>query len=376
MGKILFVYLGLSIGGDPRRLAFWEPVLKNIKSRLSGWQSRFLSYGGRLVLLKSVLTALLVYALSFFKAPSGIISAIESIFNKKFWGGSEDNKKISWIAWSSVCLRKEYGGLGVRKLHEFNSALLGKCCWRMLVDRGGLWYRVLVARYGEKAGRLEVGGRSASSWWREVVKIRDGVGDAEGGWFAERVSKKVGDGTSTYFWYDKWLGDVPLCTRFRRLFDLASNKLSTVAEMVVPSGEAVGESWGWRRGLRVWEEEMLEECRQLLNGVVLQFDLSDRWLWDSDSDAGYTVRSAYQQLTTHAEAEPPEVTTGDLIWHKKVPLKVSIFAWRLLRDRLPTKNNLLRRGVVDAEAVMCVTGCGLEESVPHLFIHCPTFGTL
>ena len=88
------------------------------------------------------------------------------------------------------------------------------------------------------------------------------------------------------------------------------------------------------------------------------------------------MSSVYQQLTTQAEAEPPDVTTGDLIWHKQVPLKVSIFAWQLLRDRLPTKNNLLRRGVIDAEAVMCVTGCGLEESAPHLFIHCPTFGTL
>jgi hypothetical protein len=45
----------------------------------------------------------------------------------------------------------------VRRLKEFNSALLGKWCWRMLVDRGGLWYRVLVARYGELGGRLEVG---------------------------------------------------------------------------------------------------------------------------------------------------------------------------------------------------------------------------
>jgi hypothetical protein len=27
----------------------------------------------------------------------------------------------------------------------------------MLVDRGEFWYRVLVARYGESDGRLEVG---------------------------------------------------------------------------------------------------------------------------------------------------------------------------------------------------------------------------
>jgi len=95
VGKVPFLYLGLPIGGDPRRLAFWDPVLKSIKSRLSGCQSRFLSFGGRLVLLKYVLTSLPVYALSFFKAPSGIISIIESIFNKKNWGGSEENRKIS-----------------------------------------------------------------------------------------------------------------------------------------------------------------------------------------------------------------------------------------------------------------------------------------
>jgi len=80
VGKVLFVYLGLSIVGDPRRLAFWDPVLNTIKSRLTGWHSRFLSFGGRLVLLKFVLTPLPVYALSFFKALSGIISFIESIF--------------------------------------------------------------------------------------------------------------------------------------------------------------------------------------------------------------------------------------------------------------------------------------------------------
>jgi hypothetical protein len=197
-----------------------------------------------LVLLKSVLTSLPVYALSFFKAPSGIISIIESIFNKFFWGGSEDNRKISLIAWSSICLRKEYGGLGVRQLREFNSALLGKWCRRMLTDRDGFWYRVLVARCGEEAGRLEVGGRRGSFWSREIAKIRDGIGETDEGWFAERVSKRVGDGTSTYFWYDRWLGDAPLRMRFSRLFDLSNNKLCTVADMF-----NLGWGTGERRGV-------------------------------------------------------------------------------------------------------------------------------
>jgi len=107
----------------------------------------------------------------------------------------------------------------VRQLKEFNLALLGKWCWRMLVDRGGLWFRVLVARYGEEAGRLEVGGRSVSTWWREIAKIRDGVDSEVGGWFADSVYKKVGNGSNTLFWHNRWLGNVPLCRRFSRLFD-------------------------------------------------------------------------------------------------------------------------------------------------------------
>jgi mannosylglycoprotein endo-beta-mannosidase len=58
VGRILFLYLGLPIGGDPRHLSFWDPVVKKIRTRLSGWNSHFLSFGGRLVLLKYVLTSL------------------------------------------------------------------------------------------------------------------------------------------------------------------------------------------------------------------------------------------------------------------------------------------------------------------------------
>ena len=113
-GTISFVYLGLPIGGDPRKLCFCKLVVDRIVSRLSSWNNKFLSFGGRLVLLKSVLSSLTVYFLSFFKAPVGIISSIESIFFKKIWGGGEDFRKITWIDWESIFTPKEDGGLGVR----------------------------------------------------------------------------------------------------------------------------------------------------------------------------------------------------------------------------------------------------------------------
>jgi hypothetical protein len=142
--------LGLPIGGDSRKLSFWKPVVDRIVTRLASWNNKFLSFGGRLVLFKSVLSSLLVYFLSFFKAPADIISTIESIFKTFFWEGGEDNRKIAWISWESICTSKEDGGLGVRRVGDFNISLLGKWCWRMLIDKSGLWYRVLKSRYGEE----------------------------------------------------------------------------------------------------------------------------------------------------------------------------------------------------------------------------------
>jgi hypothetical protein len=57
-------------------------------------------------------------------------------------------------------------------------------------------------------------------------------------------------------------------------------------------------------------------------------------------------------------------------------LKASIFAWRLLRDRLPTKTNLVARGIISLEAHVCVSSCGGIESAQHLFLSCITFGSL
>jgi len=65
--------------------------------------------GGRLVLLKSVLSSLPVYAFSFFKAPSGIISSIEYIlifFSFRGGGGVTTGKFHGWIGTLSVVARR------------------------------------------------------------------------------------------------------------------------------------------------------------------------------------------------------------------------------------------------------------------------------
>jgi hypothetical protein len=105
---------------------------------------------------------------------------------------------------------------------------------------------------------------------------------------------------------------------------------------------------------------MLGECQSLLLSVPVQAQSPDVWRWQPDPDTGYSVSGAYQILTSQ-----DSFTLGaaeDLVWHKQVPLKVSIFVWRLLRDSLPTKSNLVARGIISPEDQLCVSGCGGVES--------------
>ncbi|PNX70272.1 70 kDa peptidyl-prolyl isomerase, partial [Trifolium pratense] len=144
--------------------------------------------------------------------------------------------------------------------------------------------------------------------------------------------------------------------------------------MFMQGWEAGGAAWVWRRRLWAWEEELLGECQTLLFTLSLQDHVSDRWQWQSDLDDVYTVRGAYQLLTSQDAVTLD--AASDLIWHRQVPLKVSICAWRLLRDRLPTKANLVTRGILSEADHLCVSGCGEIETVQHLFLSCSTFGAL
>jgi len=82
----------------------------------------------------------------------------------------------------------------------------------------------------------------------------------------------------------------------------------------------------------------------------------------------------YQFLTT-ADAPLGRERTNN-VWHNLIPLKVSMFGWRLPCNRLPTRDNLLRQRVVSDELIVCPTGCGVREEADHLFLGCATLSNV
>lgn len=138
--------------------------------------------------------------------------------------------------------------------------------------------------------------------------------------------------------------------------------------------EEDGEAWKWRCKLFAWEREMVGNLCLLLQNVNLQVDKDDSWKWHLETSNAFSVRSAYKVLAARFHSAAMELSKS--LWHKDIPLKVVLFGWRLFRDRLPTKDNLLRRGVIDFEERLCVGGCGVLETSSHLSLHCGIFGAV
>lgn len=73
-----------------------------------------------------------------------------------------------------------------------------------------------------------------------------------------------------------------------------------------------------------WEEALVKECQTLFSNIILQVTKSDEWRWQLDNSGKYYVCSVYDMLTSGGNTIVDEAST--LVWHRHVPLKVSILA--------------------------------------------------
>ncbi|GJU51355.1 putative RNA-directed DNA polymerase, eukaryota, reverse transcriptase zinc-binding domain protein [Tanacetum coccineum] len=85
-GSFPLTYLGLPIGSNMYRTTNWKSLVDKFHSKLSSWKANLLSFGGRLMLLKSVLGSLGIYFFSHFKVPSTVVNSLESLRASFFWG--------------------------------------------------------------------------------------------------------------------------------------------------------------------------------------------------------------------------------------------------------------------------------------------------
>ena len=83
-GQFPINYLGIPIHFRRLTIAQWKHVEERLQKRLSSWKGKLLSLGGRLVLVNSVLTNMVLYMISFFQLPKGVLYRLD-YFRSRFF---------------------------------------------------------------------------------------------------------------------------------------------------------------------------------------------------------------------------------------------------------------------------------------------------
>ncbi|XP_058776523.1 uncharacterized protein LOC131650828 [Vicia villosa] len=96
--------------------------------------------------------------------------------------------------------------------------------------------------------------------------------------------------------------------------------------------------------------------------------------WTEGSSMDFSVASCYNfYLNLYIPFGPPNIHDGvfGLLWKMEVPFKIKAFGWRLFKDRLPTVDGLVYRGMTFSfENSKCVL-CGIDsEDRDHFFFGC------
>jgi hypothetical protein len=156
--------------------------------------SIFLSQGGKLQMVNSVLSSLPTFYMCSIKFPVKIVNHIEKYRRHCLWKGRDLNgKKPALAAWKLVTKPKMKGGLGVIRLRLQNEALLLNFLHKFFTKADILWVKLLWTKYysnGKVPGQVMKG----SLWWRHILKLLNT--------FKGIAHAHVGSGDYILFWKD------------------------------------------------------------------------------------------------------------------------------------------------------------------------------
>ncbi|RVX02255.1 NAD-dependent malic enzyme 62 kDa isoform, mitochondrial [Vitis vinifera] len=321
---------GLPLGGNPKTIGFWDPVVERISRRLD----------------------------------VSIASKIEKMQRNFLWSGAGEGKKDHLVRWEVVSRPKELGGLGFGKISLRNIALLGKWLWRFPRERSGLWHKVIVSIYGTHPNGWDA--NMVVRWshrcpWKAIAQVFQE--------FSPFVRLVVGNGERIRFWEDLWWGNQSLCSQFADLYRVISVKNLTVSNVL---GNSFPLAWNlnFRRNLTDSEIDLLQRLMSSLSSVRFSPFLADSRAWSLSSSDLFLVKSFFLALSK--VSNPILFLPAKFLWSSKVPSKVKALAWIVAHGKVNTNDKLqLRRPYKSLCPQWCILCKGNGESIDHLFLHCP-----
>ncbi|CAA7056151.1 unnamed protein product [Microthlaspi erraticum] len=329
-------YLGIpeSLGGAKTKI--FSFLIDRQHQRINGWHSKWLSKGGKEVLIKSVASAMPMYVMSCFRLPKGITNKLSSAVSNFWWSNNGQTRGMHWLAWKKLCRHKNDGGLGFRVIEDFNTALLAKQLWRLINFPDSLFARVFKGRYYRNATPMDpIRSYSPSYGWRSIVSARPLVKIG--------LIKRVGSGTSISVWDDPGF-------------------------QLLPRGQPqeMGLITTLTSGMDV----------SLILGIPTSMSpRPDSMGWFFTKTGRYTVKSGYTVLQQSLDADRPIFIGPDTrrlqaqVWKVQCTQKLQHFIWQALTGCIAVGVRLQSRGMqIDPQCMRCGMAA---ETVNHTLFECP-----
>lgn len=128
------------------------------------------------------------------------------------------------VKWEALCRPKEFGGLGFTNTRVMNIALLCKWIYKLETGCKDACCELLRKKYMQRGGGgfFQSSDEGASQFWKGLHEVKK--------WMDLGSAYIVGDGKSTSFWNDVWLGETPLKTQFPYIYSICACRDSTIEQ--------------------------------------------------------------------------------------------------------------------------------------------------
>lgn len=182
LGSLPFKYLGIPLSSKKLTYVQCKPLLEKIIARMKCWSVKFLSYSGRLQLIKSVIFGMQTYWSQIFILPKKLIKEIEKMSRVFLWTGNVHPSRRALVAWESVCLPKTAGGWNVVSLLVWNKVAVMKLLWALANKADKLWVKWVHTYYVKKKSIWDAKLPQKASWvLKKIFDSRQNV-DSANGW--------------------------------------------------------------------------------------------------------------------------------------------------------------------------------------------------
>jgi exonuclease III len=357
-------YLGLPIISGGNKRSVWTDLISKIKNKIAAWGGFWLTRGGKVTLIKSVLSAIPLYQAAFLLAPRTVNEQISKLIRDFLWqGGKGNDNKLHLVNWETVRRPTAEGGLQIRDPSLANLALGGKILWMLIDDPMHPVSSTLRAKYGVNSSlsNLQVdSSANCTHMWKLCCKSSK--------FFKNLVYRIPGNGKRTSIWMESIMGREPLAEN-DEIADLRDwlERAGVIRLYDLSKWDHRGDWAGWDfHGVPPRLSQQQSILVDLLEDVApVNRTTKDRWGWGQTgvytSAAGYRALQASRNIS-HTPA------FWKRVWDQLSIPKVNFFFWTLMHNKILTGDNMEKRNIVGPHR--CALCNNNFETSQHLFMDC------